>query len=454
MHDHQLEASVQHFYMNGMREFAQMQDSQDPSKYTVSASNRAMIWKFDPLRFNVTTAKVKYYESDKATTEVQFYNIDGNRYWNQRAYYVGTINGKKVVTDSIPPYKTTNEPDHIIGGGIFQTIQPIDNNYLRVALVGSKRTSPTQTNPNGTFSDSDIRSYSATLIDEHQLDQISVNAGVKFLEDYYKNYAPGSSSIYIKDKWQPLKVIFNAGAAYSPNDDVVYNFLISFGTIKAPDMAVERDIPSPGDTLIVPLKDEKRINIDLGFAKRFKQAGDISLTAFFTNRKNAAQYSGVLYTDALGIQREYLTNVDIRTYGIDIVWKSPVFADLVSATLNATLMRTYNLTNGSYVRYERTPETLINGVVNFQQYGFTFSVFAKYVSRYIGDSFVTKSTPTQKIFVGDFVNLDLSLAYAIPETPVSVYGRVINLTDEKFTTVSPVYPDYGRQFSFGVRGSF
>lgn len=452
--DNTLEASVQHFYMDGMREFAQMQNTTDPSKYTVSASNRAMIWKFDPLRFNVTTAKVKYYESDKATTEVQFYKIDGDRYWNQRAYYVKTVSGKQVITDSIPQYKTTNEPDHVIGAGIFQTIQPIDNNYLRIAVMASKRTSPTQTNPNGTFSDSDICTFSGTLIDEHQFDQITVNAGIKFAEDYYKNYAPGSSSIYIKDKWQPLNIIFNGGVSYTPAEDFVTNLLVSFGTVKAPDLSLKRDIPAPGDTLIISLSDEKRFNIDLGFAKRFKDAGDITVTGFYTNRKNAAQYTGILYVDALGVQKEYLTNVDLHTYGLDLVWKSSVFADLVSGIINATFMRTYNLTNGTYVRYERIPETQINGGVNFQKYGFTFSVFGKYVSRYIGDSFVTKSTSSQKIYVGDYVNLDLSLAYAIPDMPISVYGRIINVTDQKFTTVSPVYPDYGRQFSIGVRGTF
>ena len=449
--------NVQHFYMNGMREFAQMQ----AGDYTVPIGNLAMIWKFDPLKFNVTLAKAKIFEGKSANTEVQFYNVDAVRTWNKRAYAVvkttdPTDPTKKiqVLTDSIPSeYSITEEPYHVIGGGIIQTLKPVENNYLRVAVNCSKYTYPSNTNPNGTFSDADIRSLTGVIIDEHNFDKVSLNAGLKLLRDYYKSYSPGSSTITVEDEWQPFTVNGSAGVSYSLSEKISLNAQLSAGGINANTQAMKMVI-ADGDTLNEPIADENRINFDLGVATDLGLAGKVTVTGFFTKRKNAAEYTGVLYTNVLGVETEYLDNIDTKVFGVELVWNSPVYGNWFSANANATLMRTVETTGGVDARYERSPEVMLNGGIKAEKFGLTFAANAKYVSKYIGDRFIKLSSADQKIYVGDYLNIDMALNYQFHKWPVSVFGRVINLTDVKYSTTSPVYPDYGRQFSIGAKFIF
>ncbi|MBP1639325.1 MAG: TonB-dependent receptor plug [Bacteroidetes bacterium] len=443
------EFSIQHYFMNGMREFAQMQNSTS-SAYTVSATNLAMIWKFDPLRFNITIGKVKFTPSKNATTELQLYYVDSQRDWNQRAYYTKTVNKQKVLTDSIPPYTTTKEPDYVLGGGIFQTLRLIDNNILRIALMGSKKTTPTQTNPKGTTTGTDIRAFCGTIVDEHKFENLSINGGVKLMQNYYKKYAPGSSSVYITNQWQPVTACFNIGASYNIDKDFSVNCLISDGVVNAPLNGIDRNIVGK-DTTYTILKNENRFNVDLGIVKRLPTVGEITLTAFFINRKNAYEYTGILYYDNQGIQREYLNNLNIRSYGVEFLWQSPTYMGFLTSNINATHMKSYQISNGTTSAYTTQPQTIFNASVNACKYGFTLGIFGKYVSRYTSTSFITLATTSTKVYIGDYTNVDASLSYNFPKTGFSVYGRVINIGDVKYCTVSPVYPDYGRQFFIGAK---
>ncbi len=358
-----------------------------------------------------------------------------------------------MLTDSIPPYTTIKEPDYVIGGGIFQTLHLLEKNYLRIAVMGSKKTTPTQTNPKGTTQNTDIRTYNATITDEHTFGKLALEGGIKFMQNYYKKYAPGSASIYITNQWQPMTTSFNLGTSYKFSSLLTANLLVNDGVVKAPLNTIDRNIAGK-DTSYVVLKDENRLNIDLGVVSSIKNLGDIALTAFFINRKNAYEYTGNLYYDNLGIQREYLNNLDLRSYGIELGWKSPLYFGILSSNINATYMKTLNVTSGANTVYENLPQTIINGSLNAGKYGFTLGVFGKYVSKYTASTFITPATPTTKVYIGDYTNFDLSLGYAIPNTPISVYGRVINIGDVKFCTVSPVFPDYGRQFFVGARAKF
>ena len=446
---------AQHFYMNGMREFAQIQSG----KYSAPINNQAMIWKFDPLKFNVTLAKAKIFEGKSANTEFQFYNVDAKRRWHQRGYYVATVtNGDgsktKVLTDSIPSdYNIANEPYKVIGGGFIQTISPVEQNYFRIALRGSKYTYPINTNYYGSTSDSDIRSFAGIITDEHSFDKTNVNAGVKLLRDYYKKYAPGSSGVYIEDEWQPVTVNVNAGISYAVSEKLLLNTQLSAGGINANPQAMKQLVEA-GNTTVVPLDDENRTNLDLGIVADFGKVGKVTLSGFYTKRKNTSEYTGVLYTNGLGVETEYLDNIDTKTYGIELVWTSPVYGDWFSANANATLMRTKETTGDIEERYERSPEVMLNGGIKAEKYGFTFTANAKYISRYIGDRFVSKSSPDEKVYIGNYLNIDLALNYQLPKYPVSFFGRVINLTDKHYATMTPVYPDYGRQFSLGAKFSF
>lgn len=442
------EASVQHFYMYGMREFAQAQND----KVDVAPKNLAMIWKYDPLKFNVTTGILKYHEGKNATTELQMYYVDSHRSWVERAY---NVSKGKVMRDSIPPYSTVQEPYTVFGGGIFQSLSLIKNNILRLSLMGSRNRTPySMTNMGANIStNSDIRSFAGTILDEHNFDKISINGGVKIMRDYYKKYAPGSSSIYIEDKWQPFTVNANVGATWRPSSSLLFTCIVSGGVINAPKENLVQII-SGNDTTQSIAKNEKRLNIDLGVKKTIPNLGDITITGFFMNRKSAYDYTGILYDNADGSQSEYIENVNLKSYGVDIIWNSPKYFGMLYSNINATFMRTDQTENGVTSRYNQIPQTIINWMLGATKYGLSLDLYGKYISRYVGDRFVMKKTPDEVDYVGDFINVDASLSYAIPKTHFSVYGRVINIGDVRYCTISPVYPDYGRQFSIGVRAKF
>jgi iron complex outermembrane receptor protein len=147
-----------------------------------------------------------------------------------------------------------------------------------------------------------------------------------------------------------------------------------------------------------------------------------------------------------------MRNYNTKSGGIELLLKSATFGNIFSCNLNTTVMRTWQeQTDGSYKRYKDSPEIILNGGINLAKYGFDLALMGKYVSEYIGDRFVIKTSPDQEVFVGNYANLDISLSYSLPKTPVTLYGRVRNLTDNLYSSISPVYPDYGRQFSIGLR---
>jgi len=184
-----------------------------------------------------------------------------------------------------------------------------------------------------------------------------------------------------------------------------------------------------------------------------KGIGDITFATFYANRKNAFQYTGTLYTNKDGIQAEYLSNLDLRSYGAELAYQSPVFFGILSGFGNVMGQYTADVTGGQNVEYTRAPEFITSGGINVQKSGFNLNILGRYVYKYIGDRFIVLK-PGQKVFVGDYLNFDINLAYAIPRTPISAYTKVVNLFDVHYATISPAYPDYGRRLSIGLRASF
>jgi len=73
----------------------------------------------------------------------------------------------------------------------------------------------------------------------------------------------------------------------------------------------------------------------------------------------------------------------------------------------------------------------------------------KYVSSYKTDRFLK-----QEVSIGNYFNWDLTSSYEIPHSIFEVYGSVVNLFDVRYCTVSPIYPDFGRQLKIGLRAKF
>jgi hypothetical protein len=426
---------VQRFDMRGKREFAQMVSG----KYTIAPNNLAQIWKYDPLTLTLTTAKAKIIESSWALTEIQYYYIDNQRSFHNRSYYVLKAKGVQTLTDSIPPYSIIKEPDYINGGALIQVIKPFESNTLRCGGLYSNASLGT----NGVSKKSTV---SGIITDEQTFGNLSLDAGVKVLRDYFKDYAPGT--VKIKDQWQPAYLNFSFGASYKINSNLILNYVLNGGTVKAPDGSLQLV-----DNVQQIVKDERRICMDLGIVKRVENLGDVTMTGFFSKRRNAFTYTGVLYKDNDSIQREYLANKDYRTFGIEFAYQSPSFFNCLSGFVNIMEQFTIDLTNIPKVHYMGQPEFIPSAGISFKKAGVTFNIMGRYVSRYVMNRFVVLADG-QNAYVGDYTNIDLNAGYAIPKTPLNIYAKVVNIGDVHYTSMSPAFPDYGRRITIGLRAIF
>jgi len=429
-----LEAEVQQFYIKSMREMAQTVSS---AQYPVSVSQMSQLWKYDPLNLSLTMGKIKIKEGSKATTELRYYYVQNKKDWHNRNYVVTKVNGVQTLTSTITD-AVVAEPDFVHGVGIVQAISPIANNTFRVGADyyhGVMWTNGVQRK----------NTISGVILDEHTFGKLNVDAGIKVIKDYYKEYAPGT--VKITDQWQPAYANLSFGASYKFNDNTILNYIVNTGTIPAPSGSLQLI-----DKVQQLVNDEKRTGMDLGIVKRIKGLGDITLSMFYSNRKNAFQYTGVLYTNANTTQSEYLKNLDLRSVGAELAYQSPTFFNIVSVFANAMGQYTSDVTGGQDVKYERVPGFITSGGLNIQKYGFSLNTLGRYVNKYIGDRFIVLKAG-QKVYVGDYFNLDVNLNYTIPHLPISLYVKAVNLLDTHYATVSPAYPDYGQRISFGLRAS-
>jgi iron complex outermembrane receptor protein len=76
-------------------------------------------------------------------------------------------------------------------------------------------------------------------------------------------------------------------------------------------------------------------------------------------------------------------------------------------------------------------------------------LMAKYVSPYRSDRFLRAD-----VDMGNYCNLDLHLIYHLPTLHTELFIVATNLPDVRYSTVSPLYPDFGRQLRAGLRYNF
>ncbi len=430
-----LNVELQQFYIKSMREFAQVVST---AEYPVAIGTQSQIWKYDPLNLSLTQGKIKIKESANATTELRYYYIQNKEEWHNRTYVIAKVKGVQTLTSTIKDV-VTQEPSFVNAVGFTQVWKPVSENTLRI--VGDYYKGDMWTN--GAQRKSTL---SGVILDEHDFGKLSVNAGIKVLRDYYKYYNPGTA--LIQNQWQPAYANISAGAAYKLCKNTTLNYIFNAGTVPVPDGSLQQV-----NGVATTVNNEKRVSMDLGITKQCKEAGDVSLTAFFSNRKNAFQYTGVLYTNTAGTQSEYLQNLDLKSYGVEFEYKSPVVLGFLSGFTNIMWQHTTTATDGTTTKYLNVPDFIASAGINAQKSGFTFNALGRFVNKYIGNRFIV-TTPGQMVYVGNYFNLDANLGYTLPKWPVTAYVKIVNAFDVRYATMTPAYPDYGRKFSVGLRASF
>jgi iron complex outermembrane receptor protein len=164
------------------------------------------------------------------------------------------------------------------------------------------------------------------------------------------------------------------------------------------------------------------------------------------NQKNTSEYTRTPYYDGNNVLRYYMKNINLRTAGIELDFHSRMFWEMFSGFGNVSYKYVSHSEPSGRTRYNKQPPLIANACLSFSKKSVEVHLMAKYVSPYRTDRFLK-----MEVGMGNYCNADVQVIYRIPKIYIELYGVVSNLFDVRYATVSPIYPDFGRQFKAGLR---
>ncbi|MDR1864390.1 MAG: TonB-dependent receptor plug domain-containing protein [Bacteroidales bacterium] len=445
------ELHLESFYTYGVRHVTQAVFD----RLAAPQSQLADLWEYDPMRYSISTARLKITESAKASTEVQFgYILNRMDLYPDRYYYTST--GAEVqLADSVKRNRMLDEPDSILMIAVFQAFSPVKNNVVRTGVMYAS-------SANYAHGKSKKSTVAATLLDQHTFGKLDVHAGVKVIREYYDYYVPGQgfgdASRAVTNRWQPTLFNLSAGVSYQLKRNHILNFVLNSGTLPIDGTALQQLLDAngaalkdeeTGKTLTGWLKREVRTGVELGWKHHAEAAGHFVWTCFFLKQKNTSEFTRTPYFDDSDVLRYYMKNIDLNTCGVELSYHSPAWREAWSCNGNLSCKYVGQTEHSSRKRYTRQPPFIANAGVSYARKAWEANMQGKYVSRYTTDRFLKED-----VDAGDYFNFDANLTFAVPRTCLRIYGSAINIFDVRYATVSPIYPDFGRQLKAGVRVIF
>ncbi|GHT60810.1 hypothetical protein AGMMS50239_10480 [Bacteroidia bacterium] len=446
-----LEINMENSYIYGTRFVTQaVYDS-----LAAPQSQLADLWEYDPMRYNISTVRVKYNESKLTATELQFSYIL-NRMDLYPDHYHFTSTGKVIeLSDSIVRKRMLSEPDSIFTAAVFQAFSPIENNVVRAGAMFAS-------SANYAHGKSKKKILSASLIDQHTFGRTDVHFGAKLIREYYEYYVPyqgfGSEINAITKAWQPVLFNISAGISHQLNADHILNGVINSGALPLDRTALQQqtdDLGNPlkdentGKTLVSYMKSEIRTGVELGLQQHLPAAGNLTWTLFLLNQKNTSEYTRTPYFDDNDVLRYYMRNIDLRTVGIELSYRSNTWLDMFSGFGNISYKYVSRSEQSSRTHYDKQPPLIANACLSFEKKNVEIHWMAKYVSRYLSDRFLKT-----EVDMGNYCNADVQFIYHLPKLHTELYTLISNLFDVRYATVSPIYSDFGREIKVGVRCGF
>jgi iron complex outermembrane receptor protein len=401
------EASVENLYVYGVRHVTQaVWDS-----LAAPQSQLADVWEYDPLRYDVATARLKWHPTESLSTELQGSMILNRMdlYPDRYAYH---STGKVIeLEDSIARQRMLDEPDTIYTAALFQGWSPTEGNVLRAGMMYASSTTYAHGRSHRSI-------LSATLLDEHSFGAVAVHGGVKAIRDASSWLVNVSGGV----KRRGWSAVLNSG--------------------RMPADVTEQTEDGKR------LKQELRTGAELGW----RGAGMV-VTLFAMDQRNTSEYTRKPYYDERGTLRYYMRNVDLQTVGIEASGRWQLNAWL-SGFANASLKYVSESGSDYRRRYTRQPPLIANVGVNIVPWEaltggkVDICVLGKYVSAYTTDRFLRR-----EVGVGNYCNVDVHGRWRI-NSYLEAYGGLSNAGDVRYATVSPLYPDFGRTWRLGLRGIY
>lgn len=415
-------------------------------------SQLADLWEYDPMRYSISTARVKYRESKSASTELQFSCILNRMdLYPDRYHYMST--GKVVeLSDSIVRNRMLAEPDSIFTAAVFQAFSPMEHNVVRTGVMFAS-------SANYAHGKSKKKILSATLLDQHTFGQTDAHLGVKFIREYYDYYVPsqgfGSEINAITGEWQPALFNVSAGVSYQLNVSHVLNCVVNSGTLPLDRTALQQVSgansnpiidENTGKTSVSCMKSETRTGVELGLNQHLENAGHFTWTLFLLNQKNTSEYTRTPYYDANNILRYYMKNIDLRTLGVELFFRSRTWLDMFSGFGNISYKYVSRSEVSKRMHYDKQPPLIANACLSFERKVMEIHLMAKYVSAYRSDRFMKT-----EVDMGNYCNTDMHVIFHLSPLSAELYAVATNLFDVRYSTISPIYPDFGRQIKVGIR---
>ena len=292
-----------------------------------------------------------------------------------------------------------------------------------------------------------VHTLSAVVTDQHTWGNLLIDGGVRVTGQYFANWGgfslEGAPGIFNKvesivDEWQSPEWQATFGLTYAFSEHSQLNFSYAGGVVSPRKGGLTEDRKRPHN--------ETRMNVDLGYTLKSASAGSLAVTAFLVNRANGITYSSKTMENEDGVIMELYKNVDLRNYGVEVDYRSPVFFRSLSFFTNATLMLGQRNEQDKWKKDEELPCFISNLGTNFQRGRWDVNAYLNYVGPYENDRFMAKDYVSKfgKAPLGDFLTVDLTAGYRLGKSKnLRLFVEGHNLFDNKYSTAAG-YTDKGR----------
>ena len=420
----ELSLNLHFFHLDGSRELAKAQEP---------AGNRFINRReaFDPYRASLVTFQGKYTPSSRASTELSLSYADRNPTYNrfEPSEMSVTTNDQEMTLNLIQSVNLTNNNTLRIGGLYNHWLAPNGKRFY----VGSKN---------------ELSTYSAVLVDEHRIGNLTIDGGVRLrrthigaLGRFVTDGRPLRGLPAIEDEWEPVLYQATLGGSYRLSNALSLHLNMANGQIRPREGTLDQNLSL--------LDNENRFKADAGIKSIISDFGNINLVGFYTYQTDAIALSGDTYeTDDGRIMSLYL-NRDQKQYGTEVEIKTRTLSEFAQLFANATYMYSSKEENEEWQENNEIPNFITNAGAYLYFNNFDVNVFGKYLSSFENSRFSADGTPKP---LGDFVDLNTTIGYNLNETnyDARIYLEINNILDQNYSTVVG-YPDFGREFTLGIR---
>lgn len=420
-------------YISGSREFVSIVEPGDPKILTREED-------FDPIKTLVSYVKLNYVADDGSQTELQ------TNYTFRNAEYLN-YNVPKETT------ATHADKDWEYGFNLLHSRQLSQSNTFRVGALYNHWIAP-DGKRYYVGRTCNVHTWSGVLADEQKIGRFLFDTGLRLIGGQivewggfgiegsgagFQNVAP------MEDQSAPLEWQSALGGSYVLSSASSLHYSFSGGNIAPRKGSIDANGVTP--------QNEIRLQHDLGFRIKTIKQNELTVSAFYTQRKNAIDLSEETATSTNDLIVELYENRDKRSYGLELTSKLniPVLRSFVFA--NATFMKNEKDESGIMADDNELPNVIFNAGILYENSGFDANFFINYIGPYNNNRFVNPNWVAENgdFPLGDFVSADLTAGYTFSgKFSKRVFVEVKNILDKKYQTVAG-YPDVGRLFQLGVK---